>query len=99
MLLPRPGCAERLFALPDARTLALFISRESLPGRRAGGPRLLAKGRNSSPSGAAYMEVWADQQPDVPLPKGREDTGRALLADEEHRLLTASITTDFFHLS
>ena len=31
--------------------------------------------------------LWADIQSDVKLPRGREDVGRALSADEEHRLL------------
>jgi integrase len=33
--------------------------------------------------------LWADLQPDVKVPRGREDVGRALGHDEEHRLLTA----------
>jgi integrase len=33
--------------------------------------------------------LWADIQPDVKMPRGREDVGRALSADEEHRLLSA----------
>jgi integrase len=33
--------------------------------------------------------LWVDIQPDVKLPRGREDVGRALSADEEHRLLAA----------
>lgn len=34
--------------------------------------------------------LWADIQPDVKVPRGREDVGRAISEDEEHRLLTAS---------
>jgi integrase len=34
-------------------------------------------------------KLWADIQPDVKVPKGREDVGRALSHDEEHRLLVA----------
>jgi integrase len=33
--------------------------------------------------------LWADLQPDVKLPRGKEDIGRALSQDEEHRLLVA----------
>jgi integrase len=31
--------------------------------------------------------LWADLQPDVKMPRGRDDAGRALSEDEEHRLL------------
>ena len=33
--------------------------------------------------------LWADLQPDVKIPRGREDVGRALSDDEEYRLLSA----------
>lgn len=33
--------------------------------------------------------LWADLQPDVKLPRGRTDVGRALSQDEEYRLLAA----------
>ena len=52
-------------------------------------PRTIAMEIGSLRALMRKHRLWADIQPDVKLPRGREDVGRALSADEEHRLLTA----------
>jgi integrase len=52
-------------------------------------PRTIAMEIGSLRAVMKKHRLWADIQPDVKLPRGREDVGRALSGDEEHRLLTA----------
>jgi integrase len=52
-------------------------------------PRTIAMEIGSLRALMRKHRLWADLQPDVKLPRGREDVGRALGADEEFRLLTA----------
>lgn len=66
------------------------ISRYKIERRKQGAsPRTIAMEIGSLRAVMRKHRLWADIQPDVKLPRGREDVGRALSADEEHRLLTA----------
>lgn len=66
------------------------ISRYKIERRKQdASPRTVAMEIGSLRAVMRKHRLWADIQPDVKLPRGREDVGRALSADEEHRLLTA----------
>ena len=66
------------------------ISRYKIERKKQGAsPRTIAMEIGSLRAVMRKHRLWADIQPDVKLPRGREDVGRALSADEEHRLLTA----------
>ena len=41
--------------------------------------------------------LWADIQPDLKMPRGREDVGPALSADEEHRCSARARRTALGH--
>jgi integrase len=66
------------------------ISRYKIERKKQGAsPRTMAMEIGSLRALMRKHRLWADIQPDVKLPRGREDVGRALSADEEYRLLTA----------
>jgi integrase len=66
------------------------ISRYKIERKKAdASPRTIAMEIGSLRALMRKHRLWADIQPDVKLPRGREDVGRALSGDEEHRLLAA----------
>jgi integrase len=66
------------------------LSRYKIERKKQGAsPRTIAMEIGSLRAVMRKHRLWADLQPDVKLPRGREDVGRALSADEEHRLLVS----------